>query len=321
MSPLESIFKVYNDVPNSGKIMIFLLIILIIVLFFKFAEQYKIKLMNVGGNNKEGYEQNDSFLFKKDGEVYDNFYANVYDYLVYNNTKDDYEVGAIVNSTVPTSKSIILDIGCGTGHHVAKFAERDLNIIGIDQSVDMIEQAQKNYPNYKFQVGNAMDSSLFIFQSFTHILCMYFTIYYMEDKQAFFNNCMQWLMPGGYLIIHLVDREHFDPILPTGNPLYIVSPQKYAKERIKKTKITFKEFKYESDFEMKPDGNDDIAIFHEKFVFPSGKIRNHEHTLYMETHADILSKATDMGFIIHGKIDLMKCAYENQYLYILVKPE
>ena len=43
---------------------------------------------------------------------------------------------------------------------------------------------------------------------------------------------MDWLMPGGYLIVHLVDRESFDPILPPGNPLYVVSPQKYAKERI-----------------------------------------------------------------------------------------
>ena len=41
-----------------------------------------------------------------------------------------------------------------------------------------------------------------------------------NNKQTFFNNCMDWLMPGGYLIIHLVDREKFDPILPPGNPLY-----------------------------------------------------------------------------------------------------
>ena len=51
-------------------------------------------------------------------------------------------------------------------------------------------------------------------------------------------------MPGGYLIVHLVDRESFDPILPPGNPLYVVSPQKYAKERITKTKVHFNDFIY-----------------------------------------------------------------------------
>jgi hypothetical protein len=43
-------------------------------------------------------------------------------------------------------------------------------------------------------------------------------------------------MPGGTLIVHIVDREKFDPMLPAANPLYIVSPQKYAKERIQKVK-------------------------------------------------------------------------------------
>ena len=64
---------------------------------------------------------------------------------------------------------------------------------------------------------------------------------------------MNWLMPGGKLIVHLVDRDKFDPILPPGNPLYIVSPQKYAKERITKTKITFNEFLYNSNFNFTTD--------------------------------------------------------------------
>ena len=35
----------------------------------------------------------------------------------------------------------------------------------------------------------------------------------------------------------------------------------------------------------------------------------------------ILNQATEAGFIIKGKINLVNCSYENQYLYILVKPE
>ena len=46
--------------------------------------------------------------------------------------KDDYEVGFILNSASPSSKSTILDIGCGTGHHVALLASKGLNVIGID---------------------------------------------------------------------------------------------------------------------------------------------------------------------------------------------
>ena len=32
-------------------------------------------------------------------------------------------------------------------------------------------------------------------------------------------------MPGGYLMIHLVDRTKFNPILETGDPLTLISAQ------------------------------------------------------------------------------------------------
>ena len=130
---------------------------------------------------------------------------------------------------------------------------------------------------------------------------------------------MDWLMPGGTLLIHLVNREKFDPILPPGNPLYIVSPQKYAKERITKTKIRFNDFEYSSNFELEPEK--DIATFHEKFKFNDGKIRKQEHKLYMNSETDIINMAQDAGFLFQGKIDLVNCAYEYQYVYILVKPQ
>ncbi len=125
-------------------------------------------------------------------------------------------------------------------------------------------------------------------------------------------------MPGGNLILHVVDRAKFDPILPPGNPLYVVSPQKYAKERITKTKVTFNEFVYNSNFSLDEAGN--RAVFEEKFKFNDGKVRKQEQVLYMEDADDIVSQATDAGFVIQGQIDLVKCAYEHQYLYILVKP-
>ena len=131
---------------------------------------------------------------------------------------------------------------------------------------------------------------------------------------------MNWLIRGGYLIIHLVNRETFDPILPPGNPLFFVSPQKYAKKRITSTNVKFDTFSYSSNFELSPEKN--IGTFTEKFKDDdTGKTRKQEHTLYMETQESILHQAKDAGFILQGKIDLMQCSYENQYLYILVKPE
>jgi len=307
----NSILKIYKNMSNCGKILIFVAIFLILIVLFK--------SVNNINKNKEGYEQNDSFLFKKGSEIYDDFYVDIYDHLVFNNLKDDYEIGAINNKTSANSKSVILDVGSGTGHHVGKLAQNNLNVTGIDNSVSMVAKAKLNYPNCKFINGDVLDISKFHNNQFTHILCLNFTIYHFQDKMKFFYNCMEWLMPGGTLVIHLVNREMFTPILPPESPLYTVSSNKDSKDRITKTKITFNDFVYSSNFDLEPEK--DVATFHEKFKFNNGKIRKQEHTLYMNSDDNIVNMTQEAGFLVQGKVDLVECDYEYQYLYILVKPQ
>ena len=307
---INSLGSSYNKSSLWCKILILISLLLLLVLVFKGLNKNR---------GKEGFEQQDQFLIKNGTEIYDDFYANIYDYLVFNNIKDDYEIGFIINSAKPSSRSKILDIGCGTGHHVASIGSKGLDVIGIDISPSMINKAKENFPDYKFEVGDAKNGTLFQPDSFTHILCMYFTIYYFQDKTQFFNNCFKWLMPGGYLIVHLVDRDRFDPILPPGNPLLYVSPQRYAKERITSTKVKFTDFSYSADFKL--DEKNDKALFVEKFKDDNtGKVRKNEHIMYMSDFEEIVDEAQSCGFIVEGKADLLQCQYEYQYLYIFVKP-
>ena len=53
-------------------------------------------------------------------------------------------------------------------------------------------------------------------------------------------------------MLHLVDKDNFDPILPAGNPFTIVSPQKYADERITSTEIVFYDHNYKSESILSP---------------------------------------------------------------------
>ena len=307
---IMSTFKVYTNASMWGKILILTLVFILVIITFKSFRYNRVY---------EGFKQQDEFITKVGGEVYDDFYAEIYDYLVYNNMKDEYEVGEIVNKTAPTSESVILDIGSGTGHHVASLKGKGFEAIGIDISPSMIKKAKENYPDNKYKQGDALDVSQFDPNTFTHIICMYFTIYYIQDKKTFFDNCFKWLMGGGYMIIHLVDRELFDPILPPGNPLLYVSPQRYAKKRITSTKVKFTDFSYSADFKL--DDKNDKALFVEKFKNDSdGKVRKNEHVMYMESIPDILSEAQSSGFIVESQIDLLQCQYEYQYLYVLIKP-
>jgi len=311
--------KIYNAMSNWGKILLFCLLFLILVVLLNTVSMRR-KL-------KEGYEQRDeekkekgeNFILKEGNDIYDDFYISIYDDLFYSTMKDDYEIGQIINKTEPTSESRILDIGSGTGHHVSKLQEQGYNVIGLDASEAMVKKAKDTFPSSEFIVGDATGALNFQFNYFTHILCMYFTIYHIKNKERFFTNVINWLMPGGYFILHLVDRENFDPILPAGQGFLIVSPQKYAKERITKTKVHFNDFVYSADFDLNSSKN--IAIFNEKFKFTNGsRVRKNQHVLYIETTDDILTIAQQCGFIIDGKIDLLKCGYDSQFLYILRKP-
>jgi len=309
MKILKSITNFYNKLSPFGKILIFLALLLSIVIMFK-SHNYSYL--------KEGFTDDSKVLIKSGDAIYDDFYASIYDYLVFSTAKNEYEVGTIMDATKLVEKSVIADIGCGTGHHVNLLKSKGFDIIGIDKSSAMIQAAKEKYPDGNFVVGDALNNGLFKTDSLTHILCLYFTIYYIKDKRHFFDNAMYWLMPGGYLVLHLVERETFDPILPPGNPLYIVSPQKYAKERITDTKITFEDFVYTSKFGL--DKERDIATFDEKFKYNDGRVRKQQQVLYMDDTSSIVNMAQDVGFILQSKVDLIKCGYESQYLYIFVKP-
>ena len=307
---IKTLGAAYNKSTLWCKVLILISLLLLLVLVFKGIKPEKFV---------EGFEQNDQFLVKSGTDIYDKFYADIYDYLVFNNLKDEYEVGEIINQSKPSSQSRILDIGCGTGHHVSSLGAKGLDVLGIDISPSMIAKAKDNFPDYKFEVADALNGGAFEQDSFTHILCMYFTIYYFKNKKMFFDNCYKWLKPGGYLIVHLVDRDRFDPILPPGNPLLYVSPQRYAKERITSTKVKFTDFSYSADFKL--DDTNDTAKFIEKFKNDGdGKVRKNELTMYMPDVQQIVDEAQSCGFILESKSDLLQCQYEYQYLYMFVKP-
>ena len=306
---IRQLFKQFNKCSPWCKIAV---ITLLILLSFVLANIYK--------PNRENFIQKRKFEMKQGPDVYDDFYASIYNDLVYDKIKNEFEVGEIINATGPTEQSLILDIGAGTGQHVAALNDKGYPTVGLDLSPSMVGQAKKNFPGLEFKQGSALEFMLYPADSFTHILCLYFTIYYIKDKKQFFKNCYDWLKPGGYLVLNLANRDKFDPILNSADPLQMVSAQKYAKKRITSSLIKFKDFQYRGDFKLNKD--DDIATFEEIFKDDKSKhIRQNIHKMYMPTQKYILSLAKQTGFILKGKIDLVPVQYEYQYIYIMYKPE
>ena len=284
-------------------------------------------MLNYGKQQVEGFEEPKTNEFTTTNEIpniYDDFYSTIYDELVFNKNKNDYEILQWIKHTQPNEQTVVLDIGSGTGHHVSSLKAHGYDATGIDISPSMVTRAKENYPDLKFQVSDALNSSIFPQESFTHITCFYFTLYYIQNKQLFFENCIRWLTPGGFLAVHIVNRDKFDPIIPAGNPFTIISPQKYSKKRITTTTVKFDEFEYKSNFQMKEiieNNEEPNVIMKETFkTNKTGNVRQNEHQLYMLTQGEILDIAKNAGFIIDSKIDLVDCQYDSQYVYILQKP-
>ena len=131
----------------------------------------------------------------------------------------------------------------------------------------------------------------------------------------FFNNCYYWLVPNGYLILHLVDRNKYDPVVPIAKPPFVENPQKYSQTRITKSVVDFQEYQYKSDIVF-PENI--TVIVNETFADNSGHIRKNENTLYMESIETILKIAMRRGFIVHSKTNMVaQNGDENQFIYIL----
>jgi len=198
----------------------------------------------------EAFSQNERFVLQQNGGIYDEFYIEVYDRLMLSPARAKDDVRQIIEMTKPSkSHSVILDIGCGTGDTVAKFADMGYEIYGCDNCYDMVKKSKEKFPQAKVEYGDVRTTMLYDRNIFSHILCTYYTIYEIPDKVLFFKNCYYWMMAGGYLILHLVDRADFNPIIPAGRPYSvdnISDLQKLSNKRLKNTEIDFGEFKYES---------------------------------------------------------------------------
>lgn len=266
----------------------------------------------------EGFTQMSKFILKRDGDAYDDFYAHIYDQIHLPEDRCSKELKLIVDATSADDTSVFLDVGSGTGETLKTLDAGGFRCFGIDKSQAMIEKAtEKCGKQVKIKRADVLDAMNYDKYTFSHILCLYHTIYEIENKSKFFQNCRYWLKNGGVLVIHLVDKKRFNTVAPAGNPAFIDNPQKHVKERIVKSKIDFLDFVYDSKYDIK-DGP--VSTIMEKFTdSATKKVRQNERRLFMESEDDILKMATNEGFTLYGKINLEPVSHdEYQSLYMLV---
>jgi SAM-dependent methyltransferase len=303
--------RTVKNLPVWANLLIVLALLLILVTIYKSLQP-----------RKEGFtEQTESFIVKKDIDLYDDFYVNIYDELFFKELTNQYEVGSIQNITQPTTESNILVIGSGTGHVANEFHKENIKVTGLDESKSMVAYAKEEYPHINFMVGSPLKTMTFQPTDFSHILCLNLTFYTYKDKTTFLQNVYTWLRPGGYFVVQLVDKNKFDPVVPAAKPFIMVNPQNFADKRITTSEVVFNNFNYKSDFKVFPN---DVVQFREIFkdTAPgSKKVRENIHNMWIPTRQSIITQCKEIGFINYAQVDLLMAQMEYQYLYVFKKPE
>lgn len=271
---------------------------------------------------QEGFHQNEAYVIKRNHEAYDDFYADVYDELNDTQPRCENELIEIIRATEPTTQnSVFLDVGSGTGHTVNQLQVAGYRAYGIDKSRAMVDHSDKLHPETECKCGDIADPMAFDKSTFSHILCTHFTIYQLEDKARFFQNCYFWMKPNAYLILHLVDVAKFDTTTPIDNKTNLWKPlQRLYGERPMETNVEFADYKYKAVYTFpKPDA----AVLTETFTDKdTNHVRQNELALSMEPLNKILECAKKCGFLVHAKINMTKCGGTDkyQYLYVLERP-
>jgi ubiquinone/menaquinone biosynthesis C-methylase UbiE len=222
----------------------------------------------------------------------------------------------------------ILDAGCGTGIVTAALAKMNVEkVIAVDISPSMIKRAKEatlpsttltttQKSKIEFRQSDLLNPSALVPGEVTNAIAFYFVIYYIRDLESFFRNMFVWVKPGGMMAIEVVNKYKFDPMLDSSAPWMGFSLQKYSKERVTHSKVSFDKFDYEAKFDL----IDPIAEFRETFRFKDGSIRRQKHTFYMPAIEEIVKAAKTAGWEYKSYIDMTTIGFEYAYLLLFKHP-
>ena len=270
-------------------------------------------------------------IWFENNELYDTFYASVYDNLTQLAGRYPQEVSLIMHQwkkTAAADTMDILDCGSGTGIASIYFAKQGVkSVIGLDKSDAMLRRAREvtllaaniekeQRESVSFIQGDMLQQMTFSPGQFSHAALLFFTIYYSSDTAGIFNNLFHWIRPGGQLAIEVVNKYKFDPLLEAATPFVGLSLQRYSDKRVTKSKVEFDKFSYEAEFDLQ----DPQAEFREVFRFADKSIRRQRHTMNMRDINEIVQFAQTAGWNYNGFIDLITAGFEYAYVLMFTHP-
>jgi ubiquinone/menaquinone biosynthesis C-methylase UbiE len=92
-----------------------------------------------------------------------------------------------------------VDIGCGTGHYMARLRSRGFEVAGVDGSEEMLAHARDNNPESRLQCAD-VDRIQFGDAEFDHVMCIE-VLRYLPDISGLIREMSRLLKPGGTALV------------------------------------------------------------------------------------------------------------------------
>jgi ubiquinone/menaquinone biosynthesis C-methylase UbiE len=277
-------------------------------------------------SGQEGFENEGSVTYEDAEEIYDDVYASIYDLLWNPQDMIKYQQVSMQDISLAdwnTKNVHVLDMACGTAPNASWFKNLGVDYTGVDISESMLKKARENTPSAKFQKGDITQVHLFPQKAMSHCLLTGFSIYQFQNPKIISDNAYQWLQPGGYFIVHLVDPDKYDPLHELASPFAAFSLQKYSLERQTASNVFFDKFKYIGRLNKKT--GEDQATYEETFAYydkndnNGSKYRENKHHWNMPSKERMIDIFKTSGFRHVENVDLVRCGKEYQYLCYFTK--
>ncbi|QHT71093.1 methyltransferase domain-containing protein [Rhodocytophaga rosea] len=122
-----------------------------------------------------------------------------------------YQYGeSLLELLAPKAGERILDLGCGSGQLTAKLKELGVDIVGMDSSREMIDDARQKYPGIEFLVMNATD---FEFAQLFDAIFSNAVLHWVVQKEQAIKCMYRNLKPGGRIVAEFGGKGNVQTIL------------------------------------------------------------------------------------------------------------
>ncbi len=122
-----------------------------------------------------------------------------------------YQFGtSLVEMLGPQQGEHILDIGCGTGELSHQISEHCEEVVGMDQSANMVGQARENYPELTFL---ELDAASFSLDRQFDAIFSNATLHWVADFRGAILCMYDHLKPGGRMVIEFGGKDNVGAIL------------------------------------------------------------------------------------------------------------